>query len=196
MSAPKTTTGFENAVFVGLESFLVDEELSRLKGSFKGDASMNWSVFNAEDDPTMDEIMSLCNTLPFFAERRVVIIRNGHKLSALQMDQVASYLEDPCDATTLILVLEGEKADRDLQKLLRKFDGRAKITRFEPLRNRNDRIRWDHGQDRVPREEDGQGRGGAPRRHDREQHVVPGQRDLEALPVCRHQARHLHRRCA
>ncbi len=142
MSAPKTTTGFENAVFVGLESFLVDEELSRLKGSFKGDASMNWSVFNAEDDPTMDEIMSLCNTLPFFAERRVVIIRNGHKLSALQMDQVASYLEDPCDATTLILVLEGEKADRDLQKLLRKFDGRAKITRFEPLRNRNDRIRW------------------------------------------------------
>jgi len=122
MSAPKTTTGFENAVFVGLESFLVDEELSRLKGSFKGDASMNWSVFNAEDDPTMDEIMSLCNTLPFFAERRVVIIRNGHKLSALQMDQVASYLEDPCDATTLILVLEGEKADRDLQKLLRKFD--------------------------------------------------------------------------
>ena len=142
MSAQKTKKAFQNAVFLGLESFLVEEELSRMKGRFEGDASMNWSAFNAEDNPAMDDIISLCNTLPFFAQRRVVIIRNGKKLSARNMDQVLSYLDDPCDATTFILVLEVEKADRDVQRLLKRFEGKADVLRFEPLRSRNDRIRW------------------------------------------------------
>lgn len=142
MSTRTGETVFRNAVFLGLESFLVEEELSHLKRRFDGDASMNWSVFNAEDDPDMNDIVSLCNTLPFFSEKRVVIIRNGHKLSAQQMDRVISYLENPCDATVLILVLEPEKADRDLQRLLKRFEGSAPVFRFEPIRNRNDRIRW------------------------------------------------------
>lgn len=141
----RTSTGkdtLRNAVFLGFESFLVEEELARLKASFEGDVSMNWTVFNAEDDPAMDEIISLCNTLPFLSERRVVILRNGQKLSARQMEQVLSYLEDSCEATVFILVFDVDKGERDLQKLLRKFEGKADIIRFEPIRNRGERIRW------------------------------------------------------
>lgn len=142
MSDNRAENPFHNAVFIGMESFLVEEELTRMKGRFEGDASMNWSVFNAEDNLDMDDIINLCNTLPFLSERRVVIVRNGHKLSARQMDQLVSYLDDPCEATTFILVLEVEKADRDLVRLLKKFDAKADVIRFEPMRNRNDRIRW------------------------------------------------------
>lgn len=142
MSAHKTKKLLHNAVFIGIESFLVEEELGRLKGRFEGDATMNWSVFNAEENPDVGDIIGLCNTLPFLSERRVVIIRNGHKLSARQMDQISSYLENPCGSTTIILVLEMEKADRDLARLIRKFEGKADVVRFEPVKNRSERIRW------------------------------------------------------
>lgn len=142
MSAHKTKKPLHNAVFIGIESFLVEEELGKLKGRFEGDATMNWSAFNAEENPDVGDIIGLCNTLPFLSERRVVIIRNGHKLSARQMDQVSSYLENPCGSTTFILVLEMEKTDRDLARLIRKFEGKADVVRFEPVKNRNERIRW------------------------------------------------------
>ena len=33
------------------------------------------------------------------------------------------YLENPCEITTLILIMEVEKTDKELYKLIKKFDG-------------------------------------------------------------------------
>lgn len=142
MSAQKSKKPFLNAVFIGQETFLMEEELSCLKNRLGENASMNWAVFNAEEGPAMDEVISLCNTMPFLSDRRVIIIRNGHKLTAKQTDQVITYLDNPCETTMLILVMEAEKTDKDLSKLLKRFDGMAEIDRFESIKNRSERIAW------------------------------------------------------
>ncbi|HQI82108.1 MAG TPA: DNA polymerase III subunit delta [Deltaproteobacteria bacterium] len=131
-----------NAVFLGMESFFVEERLGRIKDLFEGDTALNWSVFNGDQDPDMDEIISLCNTLPFLSQRRVIVIRNAHKLPPRYLDRVLLYLDNPCETTSLILVLEDEKADRETSRLLKRFEGKADIERFEPIRNRNERIQW------------------------------------------------------
>jgi DNA polymerase-3 subunit delta len=142
MSAQKSKKPFLNAVFIGQETFLMEEELSCLKNRLGENASMNWAVFNAEEGPAMDEVLSLCNTMPFLSDRRAIIIRNGHKLTAKQMDQVITYLDNPCETTMLITVMEAEKTDKDLAKLLKRFDGMAEIVRFESIKNRSERTAW------------------------------------------------------
>lgn len=149
MSTAKTRKDTGNAVFIGVESFLVEEELRRLKGQLAEGASMNWSVFNAEEGPGVDEIIHLSNTMPFLADRRVIVVRNSQRLSAKHLDLVAAYLDNPCESTTFILVFEVEKADKEFMKLLARFDGKAEFTRFEPLKNRNDRIAWISGRARI-----------------------------------------------
>ncbi len=88
MSAQNLTSRFPNAVFIAQETFLVEEELARLKQQLGENISMNWATFNAEEGPAMNEIINLCNTMPFLSEQRVVIIKNGQKLNAKQLDQV------------------------------------------------------------------------------------------------------------
>lgn len=133
-----------NYVFVGIEEFLLEEELSRIKQSIDGDELMNWNVFNADEPSRInaDEIVALCNTLPFLASRRAVVIRNAQNLKADQAGRIASYMDDPCDATTLVLCLDMVDSERGVEGVLRAFKGRADIVRFEPMKDKNERIRW------------------------------------------------------
>lgn len=142
MSAQKLSSRLSNAVFIAQEMFLVEEELARLKQQLGENISMNWAAFNAEEDPAMNEIIGLCNTMPFLSDQRVVIIKNGQKLTIKQLDQVLLYLENPCEITTLILIIEIEKTDNELNKLIKRFDGKARIVRFESLKNRGARTNW------------------------------------------------------
>ncbi len=131
-----------NAVYLSEETFLVEESLSRLRQQIGENVSMNWAAFNMEDSPSMDDIIGLCNTMPFLSERRVVIIRNAQKLSVKQLEGMVRYLESPCEMTTLILIMEIDKADRDLTKNIKKFEGKAQIVRFESIKNKAGRISW------------------------------------------------------
>jgi DNA polymerase-3 subunit delta len=103
---------------------------------------MNWAVFNVEENPSMDEMISLCNTMPFLSEKRVVVVRNAQKLNTRQLDQLMKYLDNPCDMTTLILIMEIDKPDKELSKYMKKFEGKARIARFESIRNISERISW------------------------------------------------------
>jgi DNA polymerase-3 subunit delta len=142
MSAQKLSSTLSNAVFIAQETFLVEEELARLKQQLGENISMNWATFNAEETLAMNEIVGLCNTMPFLSEQRVVIIKNGQKLNAKQLEQVILYLDNPCEITTFILIMEIEKADKELTKLIKKFDGKARIVRFEAIKNRGERTNW------------------------------------------------------
>ncbi len=142
MSGARAKRPPANAVFLGMETFFVEERLARFKGQLEGDTALNWSVFNGEQELDMEEIISLCNTMPFLSEKRVIVIRNAHRLPPRHLDMVALYLDNPCETTALILVMEAEKADRELSRLVKRFEGKADIERFEPIRNRNERIQW------------------------------------------------------
>ncbi len=142
MSARQSAPPTSNEVFLAQETFLVEERLSQLKQKLGENASMNWAVFNVEENPSMDEMISLCNTMPFLSEKRVVVVRNAQKLNTRQLDQLMKYLDNPCDMTTLILIMEIDKPDKELSKYMKKFEGKARIARFESIRNISERISW------------------------------------------------------
>ena len=77
MSSKKPQGRLSNSVFIAQETFLVEEELAKLKQQLGENISMNWAAFNAEEDLNMNEIISLCNTMPFLCEQRVVIIKTA-----------------------------------------------------------------------------------------------------------------------
>lgn len=139
MTVQPRRQGPGNSVFIGQEAFLLEEALSRLKAGIGDGASMNWATYNAEEGIHVDEILNLCNTFPFLSERRVIVIRNAHKLVEKQVDQILSYLENPSESTSMILVLEGEKVD---DKTLKKLARNAAVVRFDPMRNVSERTGW------------------------------------------------------
>lgn len=56
------------------------------------------------------EIVDTAQTLPMFAERRVVLVRKSSSLSAAVLEALTAYVQDPSPATCLIF--QGEKIDQ------------------------------------------------------------------------------------
>jgi len=118
-------------LFVGQETFLIEEQLSSIRTSLGENASMNYASFNAEEGLHAEEIVALCNTMPFLSERRLIVVRNIHKLSAKHIEPVLRYVENPSDFTTLIMTIEGQKEDKNISKQLTKT---VHVLRFDPLK--------------------------------------------------------------
>ena len=49
------------------------------------------------------ELVDQARTLPVFASRRLVVIRNAHEASAEQMEAFSAYLDDPVPETFLLV---------------------------------------------------------------------------------------------
>lgn len=67
-----------------------------------GDMSFNSDDIDAE---CAEEglVVTSCNTMPFASDIRLVLVRNAEKLSKLDVDQLVSYLANPCESTVLAL---------------------------------------------------------------------------------------------
>lgn len=59
----------------GEETYLVRSYRNQLKEAISGDDTMNYSYFEGKNIP-FDEIADLAATLPFFAERRLIVLEN------------------------------------------------------------------------------------------------------------------------
>jgi DNA polymerase-3 subunit delta len=118
-------------LFVGQETFLIEEQLSSIRTSLGENASLNYAAFNAEDGLHAEEIVALCNTMPFLSERRLIVVRNIHKPSAKHVEPLLRYVENPSDFTTLIMTIEGQKEDKQISKHLAKT---VHVLRFDPLK--------------------------------------------------------------
>ena len=57
----------------GEERFLVNNYKKRLREAIAGDDTMNFNSFQGKN-PDVREIISLADTMPFFAERRLILI--------------------------------------------------------------------------------------------------------------------------
>jgi len=66
-----------------------------------------------------EEVAEVAQTLPMFADRRVVLVKRSEGLSAAALEALLPYVQDPAPSTCL--VFQGEKAD-----LRRKFFGELK----------------------------------------------------------------------
>ena len=89
----------------GEERYLVKQYRDKLKNALADpEDTMNFTSFEG-DDINVKEVIDLAETLPFFAERRVIFIENS-KLFKKGGDELGEYLENLPESTYFVFVEE------------------------------------------------------------------------------------------
>ena len=109
---------------VGEEPFLRDAAVAEIQQHVLGPdvagvAAFNMDVLYGADTDAL-EILRLCDTLPAFAERRLLIVRDAGALKARETERLLPYLNTPVETTCFVMTSE-------------KVDGRIKF--FQTLKS-------------------------------------------------------------
>jgi DNA polymerase-3 subunit delta len=100
-------------LIVGEEAWLREQALAAIKAAALGPEDAGVGVFNQDlvygDETDARELLGLCETLPVFAERRLVVVRDVGALRAKETERLLPYLQAPVETTSLVLT--GEKVD-------------------------------------------------------------------------------------
>jgi DNA polymerase-3 subunit delta len=117
--------------FGGAERVFVDDALTSVRSRVLsgGLADFNHDRASGRERSGAD-VVSLCNTLPVMAPRRLVEVREADAFGEDDVDALASYLERPCPETVLCLVLGDIDERSRLPKLLVKSPS-ALLCRFD-----------------------------------------------------------------
>lgn len=84
----------------GDETFLVRSYKNRLKEAIAGDDTMNFNYFEGKG-LDLREIISLADTMPFFADRRLILVDGSGFFKSAQ-EELAAYLPQMPDTTCLV----------------------------------------------------------------------------------------------
>ena len=84
----------------GDEPYLVSNYKKKLREAIAGDDTMNFNYFEGKN-PDVREIISLADTMPFFAERRLILI-DGSGFFKSAPEELVNYLPDMPDTVCLI----------------------------------------------------------------------------------------------
>lgn len=105
----------------GQESYFIETGLQAIRDAvvLPQDRDFNLTLFHGREFKA-GQVIEQARTLPMFAERRLVIIKNLHEASADQLDGLLAYIEDPVPETVLLLTAEKIDARRKLYQLLKK----------------------------------------------------------------------------
>ena len=97
-------------LFLGEEYFFLDSCLTALR---KATLEESAETFNYDcifgEDTDAQEILTLCETLPVFATRRLVAVKHIDKLRVRPLEALQSYVRNPVSSTCLALI--GTKLD-------------------------------------------------------------------------------------
>ncbi|MBR6325571.1 MAG: DNA polymerase III subunit delta [Lachnospiraceae bacterium] len=103
-------------LFFGEEDFMVRFYYGKLCKALGADPEdMNTSIFREGADS--EEILDALHTMPFFAERRIVILKDTG-LAKSGGSFLAKYLEKPCDTAVLVMRERDEKLDERTKLLV------------------------------------------------------------------------------
>ncbi len=86
----------------GEEDFLKNSYKNRLKNAIVSDDLMNFSSFEGKNT-NVDEVMRLADTMPFFAERRMILIEDSGLFKS-GGEALCGYLPQMPDTTTMVFV--------------------------------------------------------------------------------------------
>jgi len=103
--------------------------LKRLKSRIAdgGDISFNFDSFSG-DGASGDAIIAACNTLPFIAPARLVLVTEADKLKKTDSDALAAYLEAPAATAVLALVADKIAQNSRLYKAVKCFGEKAFVS--------------------------------------------------------------------
>jgi len=113
----------------GDEPYLVERGVKKLldRTVDPGFRDFNLNVFYGNECKG-EEIFGAVQTLPMFAERRVVLVKKGGDLPAAALEILLPYLQDPSPSTCLIL--QAEKVD-GRKKFFAEFKKRGEMVEFK-----------------------------------------------------------------
>lgn len=107
-------------ILYGEESFLIEETKNLLISNALTDEDLdfNLSVYDLEETP-IDLAIEDCQTVPFFGERKVVMMQNPYFLTAEKVKEkvehnlktLENYIQDPVPSTIAVLIAPYEKLD-------------------------------------------------------------------------------------
>ncbi len=129
----------ENAyLLTGEEEYLKEQGLKKiLLKALSEETTVFDKIVLHGDSATSEEIMSALFSVPMIASKRVVIIREAHRLDANGKNQLLKYLSDPVKSTCLILLVSkvdlGKGFPSKVSKMVRVYDFK-KLTRGESSR--------------------------------------------------------------
>ncbi len=115
----------------GQEAFLIKQTVVLLRQSVlaSDNDDFNDHQFNAKET-TASQILEAVMTLPVFAPRKLVTVRDAHQLPAAEMEQLISYLDSPVAETCLLLI--ADKID-SRRKFYQQFKKHGVVVEFKPL---------------------------------------------------------------
>ena len=101
----------------GDEAFLKKSYKNRLKEAVVGDDSMNFHRFDGKGID-LKEVISLADTMPFFGERRMILIEDSGLFKGGGADPLVEYLPGMPDTSILVFVeSEVDKRSRLYKKV-------------------------------------------------------------------------------
>jgi DNA polymerase III subunit delta len=133
----RPTTGVGRStvyLLLGDEDVRAEQALGRLLDDLlpPGERALNLEVVDAGEMP-VQEIITRCETLPFFGARRVVVVRRGEAFRAHDQDALAAYLDrGPSPSTALILIAESLDRRRRLYSVLQRVGRIVPCGRLRP----------------------------------------------------------------
>lgn len=123
----------------GEEQYLIRQYRDRLKEAIAGDDTMNLGVFSGSDI-SQKEIVDLAETLPFFAERRLILIEDSG-LFKKGAEELADYMASVPEMTYFVFV---EKEVDRKTKMYKEVKKAGSVVEF--ARQKDDiLLRWING---------------------------------------------------
>lgn len=132
-------------LFFGEEEYLLDYTLNKTKDTFieKALETLNYMELGGED-LEFSTIMNACETLPFMAEKKIVVIRDLPLFKAKDKGEKKSTIEDPLinyidslEDYLLLIFLEKTKNVRKSNLLYKKIKKFGDIVEFNKLKGRD-----------------------------------------------------------
>lgn len=116
----------------GEEVYLMRNCLSSLKKGVLGDSAddVNYTCFDGNNGYNVNELKELCETLPFFADRRLIVVENSGLFKG--DSGFADYLPNIADTTVLIIVESSVDKRSSLYKAIVKEGYACEFTTPEP----------------------------------------------------------------
>lgn len=133
----------------GMEVFLIDKTIENLVNSAlsEEDKSFNFSIYDMEETP-IDLAIEDAETLPFFGDKRVVVIKNCTFLSSNKdkqehdLGRLETLLNNPVPFSITVFVAPYEKLD-ERKKIVKLLKKQADILEAKKLDNK-DLNEWIH----------------------------------------------------
>ncbi|AKL97599.1 DNA polymerase III subunit delta [Endomicrobium proavitum] len=101
-NSDKLNTPHAAYLFAGEESFLIDLSLKKIEKIIDA-GDLNREIFYG-GELSADDVVNALQTLPFLGEKRLIIIKEAHKIKAADAEVITEYIDNPSDTSCLVFL--------------------------------------------------------------------------------------------